>query len=116
MDRFEELVNEIKSRVFDGRGFVKANAEEVAEVLKDFGVKTGSVSRYYCEFLSGNVVYHERLGEIRIYGGNTCKISRWSRKPVYIYPYIAIPLDLSDEDIKKALEVLKRGVENEGLD
>jgi len=107
MEVVDKLVKEIEKRVIDGRGFVYEKAEKVEEVLESFGIKTGSTSRLYCEFRSGDIVYNKRPAEVRIYSGNTCKKSRWTGKYVYVYYYIAIPLSLTNEQVEEAIKILK---------
>jgi len=99
---FEDLVLEIKARVFDGRGFVKDKAEEVAELLADFGVYVGSVAMKTSAIKSGQVKTVK--GEVRIYSGNRSVTGRGKRWTWYIYDYVAIPADV---DVAKALAKLR---------
>ena len=101
-----DVVGEIAMRCFDGRGFVRDRADEIAEALKGFGIKTGSTARYSPEFHSGDWVHHDRLGVWRIYGGNYAKTGRWDKHTYYVYDYIEIPDDLTEEQIKQIMKIL----------
>lgn len=101
-----DVVEEIAVRCFDGRGFVRDRADEMAGELKEFGVRTGSTARYSPEFHSGDIVHHARLGVWRVYSGNVAKTGRWDRHTYYVYDYIEIPDNLTDEQMQQIVKIL----------
>ena len=103
-DAVDALIEEIKARVFDGRGFVTEKAHRVMLILADFGITVGTIARNAPEFHSGDVVAHPH--EIRIYSGNRSVKGRngWTW---YIYDYVAIPAEAFDY-AAAAVEKLKK--------
>ena len=106
MAEMMDLIGEIKARVFDGRGFVREKAERIEEILKEFGIRYDHTARAKPEFASGEI--RHIAGEWRIFGGNTSHVGRWDRWTYYVYPYIAIPSSMTQEQIEEAIRKLKR--------